>query len=108
MKISEYRYERPDVKAFEQKFKSILESFNSAGSCDEQDHAMTAINKLRSEFDTLQQIASIRHSIDTNDEFYKSEQDFFDETGPVVQEYITDYYRSLVNSSFRKELEKRI
>ena len=72
MKFSEYRYERPDVKALEQKFKSILRSFNSAGSADEQDHAMTAINKLRSEFDTLQQIASIRHSIDTNDEFYKS------------------------------------
>ena len=107
MKFSEYRYERPDVKAFEQKFKALLESFNSAGSCDEQDHAMTAINKLRSEFDTLQQIASIRHSIDTNDEFYKSEQDFFDETGPVVQEYITDYYRSLVNSSFRTELENK-
>ena len=68
---------------------------------------MTAINKLRSEFDTLQQIASIRHSIDTNDEFYKAEQDFFDETGPVVQEYITDYYRSLVNSRFRTELEKK-
>lgn len=107
MKFSEYRYERPDVKAFEQKFKALLESFNSADSCDEQDHAMTAINKLRSEFDTLQQIASIRHSIDTNDEFYKSEQDFFDESGPVVQEYITDYYRLLVNSSFRTELENK-
>lgn len=68
---------------------------------------MAAINKMRSEFDTLQQIASIRHSIDTNDEFYKAEQDFFDETGPVVQEYITDYYRSLVNSRFRSELEKK-
>jgi M3 family oligoendopeptidase len=107
MRFSEYRYERPDVKAFEQKFKALLESFNSADSCEEQDHAMRAINKLRSEFDTLQQIASIRHSIDTNDEFYKSEQDFFDETGPVVQEYITDYYRSLVNSSFRTELENK-
>ncbi|MFC5653599.1 M3 family oligoendopeptidase [Paenibacillus solisilvae] len=107
MKFSEYRYERPDVKDFEQKFKALLETFNSAGSYEEQDRAMSAINKLRSEFDTLQQIASIRHSIDTNDEFYKAEQDFFDETGPVVQEYITDYYRSLVNSTFRMELENK-
>lgn len=107
MKFSEYHYERPDVKAFEQKFKELLDDFTSAGSYEEQDQAMKGINKLRSEFDTLQQIASVRHSIDTNDEFYKAEQDFFDENGPVVQEYITDYYRALVGSKFRSELEKK-
>ncbi|ANY75342.1 oligoendopeptidase F [Paenibacillus ihbetae] len=107
MKFSEYHYERPDVKAFEQKFKDLLDAFTSAGSYEEQDQAMKGINKLRSEFDTLQQIASVRHSIDTNDEFYKAEQDFFDENGPVVQEYITDYYRALVGSKFRSELEKK-
>lgn len=107
MKFSEYHYERPDVKAFEQKFKELLDAFTSAGSYEEQDQAMKGINKLRSEFDTLQQIASVRHSIDTNDEFYKAEQDFFDENGPVVQEYITDYYRALVGSKFSSELEKK-
>ncbi|OOC62490.1 M3 family oligoendopeptidase [Paenibacillus ihbetae] len=107
MKFSEYHYERPDVKAFEQKFKELLDDFTSAGSYEAQDQAMKGINKLRSEFDTLQQIASVRHSIDTNDEFYKAEQDFFDENGPVVQEYITDYYRALVGSKFRSELEKK-
>lgn len=107
MKFSEYRYERPDVKAFEQKFKELLASFTSADSYEKQDAAMSGMNKLRSEFDTLQTIASIRHSIDTNDEFYKAEQDFYDENGPVVQEYITDYYRALTSSRFRTELESK-
>ncbi|MDQ0113368.1 M3 family oligoendopeptidase [Paenibacillus harenae] len=107
MKFSEYRYERPDVKAFEQKFKELLAGFTSADSYEKQDAAMSGMNKLRSEFDTLQTIASIRHSIDTNDEFYKAEQDFYDENGPVVQEYITDYYRALTNSRFRTELESK-
>ncbi|MUT66473.1 M3 family oligoendopeptidase [Paenibacillus sp. NEAU-GSW1] len=105
MKFSEYRYERPDVQAFEQQFKGLLGVFASASSYEEQDEAMSAINKLRSTFDTMQQLASIRHSIDTNDEFYKAEQDFFDENEPVVQEYITDYYAALVGSRFRTELE---
>ncbi|GIO84888.1 oligoendopeptidase F [Paenibacillus faecis] len=105
MKFSDYQYERPDVKAFEQKFKELLNEFKSAGTYEEQDRAMTEINKLRSQFGTFQQLASIRHSVDTNDEFYKAEQDFFDENGPVVEEYITDYYRELVNSKFRGELE---
>ncbi|OBZ13198.1 M3 family oligoendopeptidase [Bacillus sp. FJAT-26390] len=107
MKFNEYRYERPDVKALEQKIKVLLESFQSAESFEEQDAAMAAFNKLRSEFDTQQQIASIRHSIDTNDDFYKAEQDFFDENGPVVQEYLTDYYRLLVTSKFRAQLENK-
>lgn len=107
MKFSEYRYERPDVKAFEQKFKEQLNAFTSASSYEEQDEAMTRINKLRSEMDTLSQLVYIRHSIDTNDEFYKAEQDFFDENGPVIQEYITDYYRALVDSKFRAQLEDK-
>jgi M3 family oligoendopeptidase len=107
MKFNEYRYERPDVKELEQKIKVLLESFNAADSFEKQDEVMAAFNKLRSEFDTQQQIASIRHSIDTNDEFYKAEQDFFDENGPIVQEFLTDYYRSLVHSKFRTQLENK-
>lgn len=107
MKFNEYVYERPDVEAFGNKFKDLLNGFTSAATYEEQDQAMTEINKLRSEFDTLQQIVSIRHSIDTNDEFYKEEQDFFDEKGPIVQEYITEYYRALVSSKFREELENK-
>ncbi|AZN41054.1 M3 family oligoendopeptidase [Paenibacillus albus] len=107
MKFSEYRYERPDVAAFEAKFKEELAKFQSAVSYEEQDLVMAEINKLRSVFDTQQQLASIRHSIDTNDEFYKAEQDFFDENGPIVQEYITDYYRALVDSKFRAQLEQK-
>ncbi|WP_256761842.1 M3 family oligoendopeptidase [Cohnella sp. WQ 127256] len=107
MNFSDYRYERPDVQAFQQKFKELLTTFTSASSYEDQDQAMSCINNLRSEFDTMQQIASIRHSINTNDELYKAEQDFFDENGPVVQEYITDYYRALVGSRFRTQLENK-
>jgi M3 family oligoendopeptidase len=107
VKFNEYRYERPDVAAFEKQFKELLAVFSSAANYEEQDAAMSGMNKLRSEFDTMQQMAYIRHSIDTNDEFYKAEQDFFDENGPVVQEYITDYYRALVGSAFRAELESK-
>lgn len=107
MKFSDYTYERPDVKLFEQKFKEILHAFSSASSYEEQDLAMSGINKLRSEFDSLQQIAAIRHSINTTDSFYKEEQNYFDEAGPVVQEFITNYYQALVNSPFRMELEKK-
>ncbi|UHA74556.1 M3 family oligoendopeptidase [Paenibacillus sp. 481] len=106
-KFSEFQYERPDLQIIEQRFKQLVEQFSSADSFAAQDQVMTQINKLRSEIGTQMTIASIRHSIDTNDAFYKAEQDYFDEIGPVVQEYVTDYYRALVESAFRTELEQK-
>ncbi|MCM3290587.1 M3 family oligoendopeptidase [Paenibacillus sp. MER 180] len=105
MKFSEYAYVRPDAKQIEQQMKRLISSFEAAESFEQQDDIMSDINKLRNEFDTQVQLVSIRHSIDTNDEFYKAEQEYMDEVVPVIQEYITDYYRALVNSKFRSELE---
>ncbi|MET3544425.1 MULTISPECIES: M3 family oligoendopeptidase [Paenibacillus] len=107
MKFSEYEYKRPDVKEIEQRFKQLIQQFEQAASFEEQDKAMSDINKLRSEFESMAEIAVIRHSIDTNDEFYKAEQEYIDEASPVYQEYITDYYKALVESKFRSELEAK-
>ncbi|WP_028531532.1 M3 family oligoendopeptidase [Paenibacillus sp. UNC217MF] len=107
MKFSEYAYIRPDAKQIEQQMKRLISSFEAADSFEQQDDIMSDINKLRNEFDTQVQLVSIRHSIDTNDEFYKAEQEYMDEVVPVIQEYITDYYRALVNSKFRSELEQK-
>jgi len=107
MKFSDYIYERPDVKNLAGQFKSRLNEFASANRYEDQALAMTEMIRLRNDFDTMKEIASIRHSIDTEDELYKAEQDFFDENGPVVQEYVTDFYRELVHSRFRPELEKK-
>lgn len=107
MKFQDYRYERPDVDHIKEQFTTLLNQFNAANTFEQQDQAMSAINKLRSEIDTQFQLVSIRHSVDTNDEFYKAEQDYTDEIGPVLQEYITDYYRALVNSKFRSDLENK-
>ncbi|OKP83203.1 oligoendopeptidase F [Paenibacillus sp. P3E] len=105
MKFSEYPYERPDVEKLKAGFTKLLKGL-SAESLEEQRAAFTAINKLRNEFGTMETLASIRHSINTEDEFYKAEQDYMDEVGPVIQEYITDYFRALVNSKFRAEFEQ--
>ncbi|BFH14674.1 M3 family oligoendopeptidase [Paenibacillus melissococcoides] len=107
MTFSEYRYERPDIAAIGKQFKEHLQAFNAAESFEEQNRSMEAINKLRSVFDTQSQLVAIRHSIDTNDEFYKAEQDYMDEITPMFQEYITDYYKALIGSKFRVELEQK-
>ncbi|MDF9842327.1 MULTISPECIES: M3 family oligoendopeptidase [unclassified Paenibacillus] len=105
MKFTEYPYERPDVDKFKQEFTALLKGLE-ADSLEEQKASIVALNELRSEFDTLQSIVYVRHSINTADEFYKAEQDYFDEIGPIFQEYITEYYRAIVNSRYKAEFEQ--
>ncbi|ALA71236.1 oligoendopeptidase F [Geobacillus stearothermophilus 10] len=106
MKFSEFRYERPDIAQLQASFQEALDSFRRAGSAALQHEAMKRINELRRRYSTMANLCHIRHTIDTNDEFYKKEQDFFDETEPVVKGLVNDYYRALVSSPFRAELEQ--
>ncbi|OPA81261.1 oligoendopeptidase F [Paenibacillus selenitireducens] len=107
MKFSDYRYERPDVNRIQEQFSQLISEFNAAEQVEQQHELISAVNKLRSDVSTQFELVMIRHSIDTNDEFYKAEQDFIDEVIPVLTEYITDYYRVLVQSKFRTELEAK-
>jgi M3 family oligoendopeptidase len=107
MKFKEYKYCRPDIKDIESRFNELLEKFKSAESFASQSQFMESIIKLRSDFESMSQIVSIRHTIDTTDKFYEDEQNFFDETTPVYQGLTTEFYRALVNSKFRSELEAR-
>ncbi|WP_433957663.1 M3 family oligoendopeptidase [Cytobacillus horneckiae] len=107
MKFSEYDYIRPNLEVIENRFNQALEKLNAAQSADEQILAMNEVNTIRNDVNTMGNIAYIRHSIDTNDEFYKAEQDYIDEVEPQIEGYITKYYEYLVNSPYRKELEEQ-
>jgi len=106
-KFNEYAYQRIDLDEVQSQFNELLDKFTAASSFEEQDEAMTAINKLRRNVDTNFQLALIRHSIDTNDDFYKAEQEFVDETSPIIQGLIVKFYQELVQSPFRAELEQK-
>ncbi|GGJ07958.1 M3 family oligoendopeptidase [Paenibacillus hunanensis] len=107
MKFSEFTYQRPKMDELKTNFDLLLNRFKEASSFAEQDEAMADINKLINTFSTQTQIVSVRHSINTEDAFYKAEQEFMDEIGPVFQEYIDSYYKALVHSAFRSELEQK-
>ncbi|WP_044893997.1 M3 family oligoendopeptidase [Bacillus alveayuensis] len=107
MKFSEYRYERPNMEEIKTKFATALQKFKQADCIEIQDEAMREMNAIRNDFSTMANICYIRHTVDTNDEFYKQEQDFFDEVEPMMKGLVTDYYNALVNSRFRSELEKK-
>ena len=107
MHFSEYSYTRPDIDSLRGRFLELVKTFEAAENAEAQMDIMDKINLLRSEFDTSYQLCSIRHSIDTRDEFYNKEQDFFDENLPQFEEVTSIYYKALINSKFRSELEEK-
>ncbi|MBD8067425.1 M3 family oligoendopeptidase [Bacillus sp. PS06] len=107
MNFNDFQYSRPNMDEFEIEFTTALNLFTEAKSIEEQDKAMKEINRIRNKIDTAFNLCYIRHTIDTNDEFYKEEQDYLDEIQPLVQGLVTKYYKELVNSPFKKELEAK-
>lgn len=107
MNFNDFKYVRPNMDEVEQTFNVALEKFKNAANPARQDEAMKEIIAIQRTVDTAFNICYIRHTVDTNDEFYKNEQDYLDEIQPLVQGLTTKYYEALVNSKFRTELENK-
>lgn len=105
MKFQDFKYERPDFDAQKEKLVTLLKKFNSAIDATSQLEIFKEINKERSFVSTMSTLASIRHSIDTRDEFYDTENTYWDEVGPLYDELDAFLYDALLTSPFRLELE---
>lgn len=106
MKFSDFSYERPDIEQVKADFNELLARFREAKDVESQNGLINKINILRSRFESMSQIVIVRHTIDTNDEKYKEEQDYFDEMDPIYKGLVNDYYEALVQSEFRDQLEE--
>lgn len=102
--FQKYEYKRPDLNAVGESIDKLLTQFNDADSAETQVAIIDEINKVRNHLDTAMNLAYIRASIDTNDEFYSKERDFLDENGGEVVQIESKYYNALANSKFKEEL----
>ncbi len=107
MRFGEFDYKRPDMKSIGERFEAKLACLENADGGDAQNRAIEQINLLRQEFESMSQICYIRHTIDTKNAYYEEEQNFFDENEPVYEGFISKYYKAILNSPFRQELEAR-
>lgn len=107
MKFTEYEYKRPDLPAIKEAIRSLIEEFKQAPTVEAQSEVIEKINACRRDFSTQSNLVYIRASIDTTDEYYQNARDDIDEMAPELDEVISEYYRALVNSPFRTELEEK-
>ena len=107
MKFNEYKYEHLDLEKIKKEFSELIKSFEKAENVEGQVNAFDEIIKLRNHIETMQTLVSVRHSIDTNDEFYDKENEYMDEISPILFGFTNDFYKALVNSKFKDELVQK-
>lgn len=106
MKVSELKYERLSIETFIDEMKEIIAQVKNAGSAGEVLAARDRCNQLAIRLETAQALSYMRYSINTADEFYLAEKDYYDETGPQAQNAMLEYTRAMLETPFRKELEE--
>ena len=106
MKVSELKYERLTLENFAEEIQTIIEDVKKAASADEVMAARNRCNDLYIRLETAQALSYMRYSINTADEFYLAEKDYYDEMGPQAQNYLLEYTKAMLATPFRKELEE--
>ena len=105
MKFSEMQYERPDFEKLKASAAALTERLKNAASYEEAKAAFLEKEVFGKHLNTAVTLVSIRHSIDTRDEFYDGEMKFWNAAGPELQEYEQIWTTAMLESPFRKEFE---
>ena len=108
MKVSELPYHRVTIEEVTAVMEDVLARIKNAASADEILKAREDYLKILLEYQSNTALAYMRYSINTVDEFYVAENEYYDEIGPAVQNYNVQYASALLDSPFRKELEEKL
>lgn len=106
MKFNEFKYERPKYDEVKEEIKKLINTMDSSDNIEDVRELINKINMMRQNVNTMSTLASIRYSINTNDDFYSEESDYWDNHGPLYENINADFYKALVKNKFRNELEE--
>ena len=102
-KFSEMVYKRPDLDGVKSKLTALTERLKNAKSYDEAKAVFLEKEAEEKHLSTASTLASIRHSIDTRDEFYDAEMKFWNAAMPEVQEYSQAWTKAMLESPYRAD-----
>ena len=83
MKVSEMPYQRITVEEFKEQAEKIIAKIKAAKSAEDLKAARDEYNKISEEVDTVASLANCRFTLNTRDEFYNAEMDYYDNAMPL-------------------------
>ncbi len=108
MKVSEIKYERYTIERAREVYeKAIAQAANAKSACEVLD-AYKAVLAEKIEMSTWNSLAYCRFTLNTKDEFYQGEVDYYDENGPLFNQLSVRFNDILLENPFRAELERDI
>ena len=108
MNFKDMPYTRPNLDELKALTADTLAKLSAATSAQQQAAAYLAFDKATDDVMTNLALASVRHTIDTQDQFYDQENDYADEIQPAIQELGQQVNQALLSSPFRPQLEEQL
>lgn len=108
MKFSEFPYQRPNLTQLGKDYRQLSEKVRQARAEEQALEAFWQHEKLLGSINTMSSLAQARYTLNTADEFYREEQEFFDENAPRLEEMVNDFRCALLDSPLRPALEEKL
>ena len=104
--FSKLEYTRPDFEELKAFYVDLNARLAAAKSYDEVKACLLDEERVSSKFSTMAVIASIRHTVDTSDEFYEKEDEYINQKYPEFMPYAQGFSLALLNSPFRADIDR--
>lgn len=104
MTFDQMEYTRPDLAKTAAEIEGLAGKAAAAQSGNEMLELFRQYRQLSDDAGTAGTIASIRHTVDTRDEYYDKENDYFDQQGPILADKGLAFYRAVLKNPHKAAL----
>ena len=107
-KISEMKYERVPKETVIEKIKDIITRVENAKDGQELLSLRREYNTLSEHVGTMARLASTRLNLNSRDEFYTAEMDYYNEALPEIQMYDIKFTKAFLDSPCLEDAKKEL
>lgn len=108
MQFEQYKYERCNINETKKECAKLCAIIQEASDYVVFKNAVDAYDKLFAHMETMSSLCYARYTINTEDEYYSLENDYWDENTPLFEEVFTAVKKCILASPFLKQLQNDV
>ena len=102
------KYERYTLEEFKAAVEPQILAAESAETFEELMKAREKVNAASSKFSTMSALANARYTLDTRNEYYVGEVEYYDNVSPVANEFLSRFGKTMLADKFKDELSEKV
>ena len=102
MTFNQYQYERVPLTPIDPEIFNIPDRLLKAESKEEFLELLNQADAFKRKLATMYNICYIRHTINTQDDFYSAENDYYDQNMPAAEQFSTRLSQAVMDSRFQE------